>query len=419
MEDLLNEREKRQQTIRDVFSDTFVVVVKANIPGLNKNLGIANLLVYEFVWAIKHLFSIKEYQVFSGLDGPWALLRGEGHPQVWKQQLIQLECEHVLGKYIDCDVYDQHRKQISRQDLQYEPRKCWLCEKDAHYCARNQTHTIEELLHVMMEELKTYYSVVVSSLALQSGLEELHIDHKFGLVTQNSNGSHPDMNYELMKKSLVSLLPYFEQIFSLGFSEFDFLDEAMTLGQKAEENMLLSTNQVNTYKGLIYVLGISVYALGNCIYRGCSDLFLRIGEIGKAVNEMQKQMKLALSFGIHAASYYQISGIRGEVASGLKNVKKRYWKLHDFSEDHLRLLLVDLISEVDDTVLLKRAKSKERYEEIKSLFHNLDKNNTNWEMLTQTCVDEQLSFGGSADLLIVILFLKHFYDRYPLGFFTK
>ena len=96
-------------------------------------------------------------------------------------------------------------------------------------------------------------------------LQELNLEIKFGLVTPSSSGSHPDMNYELMFNSKEIIIPHLVRIFELGFlypDDKDLLEKARLIGIEAETQMFDMTKQINTYKGLIYILGFVLLSLG-------------------------------------------------------------------------------------------------------------------------------------------------------------
>ena len=62
-----------------------------------------------------------------------------------KEITVELEDTHHLGRIFDFDVFDVSHNQITRADLQLEPRKCLLCDENAIKCMRQKNHTYEEL----------------------------------------------------------------------------------------------------------------------------------------------------------------------------------------------------------------------------------------------------------------------------------
>ena len=97
----------------------------------------------------------------------------------------------------------------------------------------------------------------------------------------------------------------------------------------------------------------------------------------------------------------------GAVINALPSVRKALETLNDFSRETLLMTLIGLIRDVEDTVLLKRAESLDRYLYYRKLIGSI----TNFDEerikeITRECIENNLSFGGSADLLIVTIFLK-------------
>lgn len=58
---------------------------------------------------------------------------------------------------------------------------------------------------------------IIENFAICSSFEELNLEPKPGLVTPTSKGSHKDMDYEIMKAGIESLVGYYSEAFSYGF----------------------------------------------------------------------------------------------------------------------------------------------------------------------------------------------------------
>ena len=50
-----------------------------------------------------------------------------------------------LGRLFDLDVIGKDGVPMSRTACGFPPRKCLLCDREARFCMRNRTHTLEEL----------------------------------------------------------------------------------------------------------------------------------------------------------------------------------------------------------------------------------------------------------------------------------
>ena len=176
-------------------------------------------------------------------------------------------------------------KMISRNDFDINPRKCLLCDKPAFICMKEKNHSVHEVLSYIDLLIYQYIEESIDDFIDTSILKELNLENKFGLVTPSSNGSHNDMNYDLMKRSKDIIKPYLLDILKLGFlyDDEDLYQKARAIGLNAEVEMFKKTDQVNTYKGLIYILGFVLLSIGYVIKHNLpyKDLFVRIKSLAK------------------------------------------------------------------------------------------------------------------------------------------
>ncbi|MBN2300381.1 MAG: citrate lyase holo-[acyl-carrier protein] synthase [Acholeplasmataceae bacterium] len=409
---LLNAREKRIDFIKSLLSETHLtILVKANIPGQNKNINEAYLLVRLFCFEVNKIYPNNSFEVYESLDGPYAIFSINSLDLIsTKLELIGLEEKHPLGRFIDLDLFGTSMNSISRKELNIEDRKCYLCNQYARYCSRNKTHSIESLLSFIKTNVFKYLSVSIEQSIQNSILLELNMEHKFGLVTPTSNGSHPDMDYHLMFNAQKAILPYLTKLFELGYQAEDLiqlLQEARIIGLKAEERMLKVTRGINAYKGLIFVLGLSILSTGYVLSHDQSfnSIFDMIQSITKDIEDEFKNPPT--TSGLKAYTMYGYKGIRGEVKKGIPSVQSALKLIKDHQVKDLHLLLKHLILVSEDTVFIKRALTKERYLLFKNEIRYLDVSSLEQQIrFTQKAIKENLSFGGSADLLVTTLYLN-------------
>lgn len=394
---ILLAREEKKIFINQYLKEFDVVILKGNIPGLNKNIVLLPLLLQPVHFEIMKL-DPKSISFHESSDGNfYCYLFNKG--QNLKEKTIEIEEKHPLGRFVDIDVY-QGITSISRNTL----RKCFICNNAAFVCQRNKTHTLDELLMKMENACYSFYETFFKSVVYESMMKELNLDLKFGLVTKSSNGSHNDMNYELMNRAAKVISKEFFNIFLEGVkgnSETDTFMRIRPIGQSIENKMYEVTNHVNCYKGLIFDLGIILCALGIKISKRRDDSLFDI--IRLMCKDLEKEIvESPPSFGKEAYLKYGFLGARGEAKNGFINVEKLLNKYPFVGEDVvLRQMLIELIQNTEDTCLLKRAKSISCYNEVKEKF----KNCTDILELNDYCISKNLSFGGSADLLICTIFL--------------
>lgn len=400
---LLSREEKTEKIKKMKNGFKTVISVKSNIPGVEKNIKTAYVLTKYFTSLLKKQYSL-ESTFYETQDGPYYLLGSNLDASDLKQALIDIENTHSLGRFIDLDVYDGLTS-ISRNAM----RKCYLCEDYAFHCMRNNKHIVKDLLAYINDNVNQYFSEHINELLEFSIMNELDLHPKFGLVTPSSSGSHSDMNYPLMVDAKNAILPFFKKMFFVGWHERleNIFEIIRHIGKEAESSMLKVTNGINAYKGLIFNMGITVSAYGYTLSNNIEKK--NIFDIIRIISsDVLKDFNLEDStFGFQAYRKYNITGARGEVYLGIPTVRKALKYLDDYSEKSRLRTLMYLISESEDTVLLKRSKTFKNYIDIKSRFKNsIYASEDEMVQLNNDCINQNLSFGGSADLLILTIFLS-------------
>ena len=104
--------------------------------------------------------------------------------------------------------------------------------------------------HLLPETSLPY---VLAEAAVTALRQELDTTPKPGLVDLEGCGSHADMDYALMLRSIEALRPWFVKI-----AAHD--GDLVTLGLEAEAAMLAATHNVNTHKGALFCLGLMAAA---------------------------------------------------------------------------------------------------------------------------------------------------------------
>ena len=269
----------------------------------------------------------------------------------------------------------------------------------------------------------------IATLATKALLYEVSISPKAGLVSRLSNGSHKDMNFYTFIDSSLALHNYFLNCFDYGqeklFSCPDFFKDLREVGKVAEKEMYEATKGINTHKGTIFSMGILLAVLGVHLKEN-KEIDLKI--LSEKIKEMCKPLlneleasKNISTYGEKAYKEYHLTGARGLAISGYEivlldgiNKLKDFCKTLDF-ETACILLLFYYMSVLDDTNIVNRASittlkevkilSKELFEENKK---TLVKENIKNSMskLNDIFIEKNISAGGSADLLILTIFIK-------------
>ena len=268
----------------------------------------------------------------------------------------------------------------------------------------------------------------VAKLATKALLYEVSISPKAGLVSRLSNGSHKDMDFYTFIDSVLSLSNYFSECYTYGqennFYSPNFFKNLRDLGKKAEKEMYQATNGVNTHKGTIFSMGILISVLASHLKEvdkiDLKILSQKIKNMCSSLIDELENINNFSTYGEKAFKNYHLTGARGLALSGYDivlldgiNKLKEFTKSLDF-ETSCILLLFYYISILDDTNIVNRA-DFETLKEIQILCKNLYEENSKslskekirneMSKLNDIFIEKNISAGGSADLLILTIFI--------------
>lgn len=99
--------------------------------------------------------SVWEKQV-DARSGPEWMVAVCAPAKALKQQLLMLEQQHPLGRLWDIDVIDSDGQLLSRRELGVSPRRCLICDREAHICARARQHSLDLLLDEIARRIECY-----------------------------------------------------------------------------------------------------------------------------------------------------------------------------------------------------------------------------------------------------------------------
>lgn len=273
-------------------------------------------------------------------------------------------------------------------------------------------------------------SDIFAEMATEALICEVKLSPKAGLVTAKSNGSHRDMNFETFQISAMTLKSYFKECVE-HYKKYDLEDkkfflELRELGKNAEKEMLKATKGINTHKGTIFSMGILLAVLFALLNKNkeisLSDLSEQIkltclplqNELGTKIDNTSGE-KIFQKYGIQGARGLALSGYEIVLEDG---IKKLLFFLDKLSiESSLILILFYYMANIDDTNIINRSNIdvlKSIKVESKILFEKnlkiLDENLISSDMakLNEDFIKKNISPGGSADLLILTIFMYFF-----------
>ena len=271
---------------------------------------------------------------------------------------------------------------------------------------------------------------IVVNDAVRALLYEVTVNPKPGLVDPTRSGAHPDMDAFDFIDSALCLQPYFEKCFAAGaeFHEEDLRHLFSIIrgyGIVAEKEMFKTTSGLNTHKGAIFSLGILVTAVGYQQGHGeflaqelpaiVQKMLVGMVEHDFANTSLKKEQELTA--GERQFVKYGITGIRGEAAAGFPAVFEYGFpylcETKGIRNERLVDTFMKIVSCTQDSNLIKRAGSldivawaQRQAAEFLELGGSSTRNGSKKiRELDEIFTTKKLSLGGSADLLILTIFL--------------
>ncbi|MCT4637333.1 MAG: triphosphoribosyl-dephospho-CoA synthase [Bacteroidales bacterium] len=384
-----------------------------------------------------------ECTIITDADGNFyiAPVSSNTDSKIVKQVCEKFEETHKAGRIIDADVTTSANKSESSGKAKH----CIVCKTNAAVdCMRNRNHSIEEVREaawlLMTDHIKTdkeqKLTNSISSFALKSIIYEISLTPKPGLVDFNDDGIHTDMNYYTFVNSTSIIIPYLNRLALLGTkhidtSHTDILTEIREIGIEAEKDMFIETSGVNTQKGVIFLLGLAVYASSHIINRyGYFDIRMVSELISSICCDMVKtEMTNNTDSQTHGQKCYnkygnKFGGARAEAESGLKTAIDYGYSILDNSGFNIlkssnrsemnklfTSTLLNIMANNNDSNILYRSdiKTLEEFKTIASDTLNAINNGVNineaMNSINSFCSKNRISAGGAADLLSVSIFL--------------
>jgi len=412
------------------------VSLSLNIPGFPKSNSTAvaffNLCLKELKYHLQaHLFDLQKMESIEGFDAAGdffiAPFSNGGKSMAELKQICEaFEESHPLGRFLDVDLNDETGNTVSSG----KSKGCFFClERPAIECRRENAHDVEFLRSFMFSKMADYcnekreiqIAKKLSSHGLKALFYEISLTPKSGLVDQISSGSHRDMNFQTFIDSTSAISPWLEELVRAGFNFQDSnlknaLPVIRKLGLRMESAMFEATRNVNTQKGVIFLMGLSLFACGKLFSE--SDRF-EIEKFQELIRDICKDMvsgelnfsvQTPLTHGVDIFKKYGFSGARGEAESGFRTVFEFglpiFNALTKLTNQAMIKSLLCIASKNADTNILYRGGP-----EVLTAFQDLCKtawmnfNDQNYSAVIDFCEREDISPGGSADLLAVTIFV--------------
>ena len=248
---------------------------------------------------------------------------------------------------------------------------------------------------------------LVADLAERALRLELDTTPKPGLVDRQDNGAHKDMDYALMSKSISALRPYLTRLAVESAKDIDPA-KIKEIGIEAEKAMLKATGGVNTHKGALFCIGLSVAAASNL---ASATGFVQVYSFKELVSRAASEIPSAR--GTHGAEAKRSF----KAVGALENARAAYPELFTDWLPYYRSLegdpfrchktLLHIMTTLDDTnILHRRGAEGLAHAEAEAARLLEDFSESGLSSLNKDFIRENISPGGSADMLSLTIFIE-------------
>lgn len=448
IDNVLDAREKRSSLRNEIaISGYSNISLTLNIPGYPKSNEIITNFFELTLESLKIFLSANRISInyeINIIDGAGnffiaKLESSNTDLKAIKKLTESFEEKHELGRLIDVDIFDINNMPVSSG----KQKACFICvDKSALECMREQNHTFEELRILIFEKINYFCSKnrkhkIINKLsenATKALLYEISLTPKPGLVDFENCGSHTDMDFQMFLNSTSALSIFWKEFSTLGINyQKDLkyaLPEIREIGLRAEIAMFESTNGVNTQKGLIFLLGLSVFSSGYILQNNNSVNENSIQETIKSIarNLIKNELDVSTTSSTHGTEVFKKYGLKGAGARYqaqfgfpiifdeilpflLVNLNNKTLLNKIETDKILTEALVLIIKNLDDTNVMYR-KGIEVAEELKTMAGDVLKGKQTYNSLCDFCLDKNISPGGAADMLAISLFTHSVINEY-------
>lgn len=225
---------------------------------------------------------------------------------------------------------------------------------------------------------------------------ELNLTPKPGLVDRHDNGAHTDMDYDLMARSIEAVT---RGLVDIAADTASIPDK--TRGIAAEQLMFDATEGVNTHKGAVFAMGLTLFCAHKLIRQGHD---ITPGALSQTIAAVAGQLSGGeKTHGTEVMARYGVKGALDNARGGYASLFNRwlpYLRANHNDPDVLHRLLLMIIIDLDDTNVLHRAGQEGAAwlrQKALELSHNFDIEGV--KQLNTLCIERNISPGGAADML--------------------
>ena len=248
---------------------------------------------------------------------------------------------------------------------------------------------------------------LVADLAERALRLELDTTPKPGLVDRRDNGAHKDMDYALMSKSISALRPYLTRLAVESAKDIDPA-KIKEVGIEAEKAMLKATGGVNTHKGALFCIGLSVAAASNLASATGSVQAYSFKElVSRAASEIPSAQG---THGAEAKRSFKAVGALENARAAYPELFADwlpYYRSREGDPFRCHKTLLHIMTTLDDTnILHRRGAEGLAHAEAEAARLLEDFSESGLSSLNKDFIRENISPGGSADMLSLTIFIN-------------
>lgn len=254
---------------------------------------------------------------------------------------------------------------------------------------------------------KSTVPYLVADLAERALRMELDTTPKPGLVDRQDNGAHKDMDYALMSKSISALRPYLTRLAVESAKDIDPA-KIKEIGIEAEKAMLKATGGVNTHKGALFCIGLSV-AAASCL--ACSTGSVEAYSFKELVSRAASEIPSARgTHGAEAKRSFKAVGALENARAAYPELFADwlpYYRSREGDPFRCHKTLLHIMTTLDDTnILHRRGAEGLAHAEAEAARLLEDFSESGLSSLNKDFIRENISPGGSADMLSLTIFIE-------------
>ena len=266
-----------------------------------------------------------------------------------------------------------------------------------------------------------------------AALWEVYVAPKPGLVDRLGSGAHKDMHYDTFVSSALALAPFWSHQFREGLSGLspgEAFPRLRSRGVTMEETMFRATHNINTHKGLIFVLSLLLYGTGKAFEEASLLSGERIcalggscvtGMVATELEPLKRNLPpRPLTHGERLYLEHGVTGIRGEAEegfpalwkAGLPALERALEEGHSLHHAGLYALL-NLMLATEDSTVIHRGGYAFWKTEYREMIRKVLREGAPFSLSGEKALEEldgefsrrRISPGGAADLLSATFFL--------------